>query len=60
MQEFDKPKNIEMLLKLKSSIFNARPQMANYNKENKPKYWMSEKEIQNCLGKVPAQSWVNL
>ena len=54
MQEFDKPKNIEMLLKLKSSIFNARLQMANYNKENKPKYWMSEKEIQNNLGKVPA------
>ena len=34
--------------------------MAYYKKENKPKYWMSEKDIQNCLGKVPAQSWVNL
>ena len=34
--------------------------MAHYKKENKPKKWMSEKEIQNCLGKVPDQIVVNL
>ena len=28
--------------------------MAYYKKENKPKLWMSQKEIQNSLGKVPA------
>ena len=34
--------------------------MVHYKKENKPKLRISEKEIQNCLGKVPPQSWVNL
>ena len=34
--------------------------MADYKKENKPKYWISEKEIQNCLGKVPAKNLTDI
>ena len=30
--------------------------VVHYKKENKPKLRISEKEIQNCLGKVPPQS----